>query len=251
MSCKGEGLPPILSPGPGTPPPPPRPSPTVPIPTQHLHAQEACAYAPGFWLVCSSSCPQRTHTTSMQASSGTMGQTTTSGTALVRQGGLSLMFSKDWQPCFWVLRANKLLLFESEAAWARNPETALPKKSILLTEGLSVSPLKYKDYGGKHGPLHYFALEESMDGKVAVAAKFAATDRDALAVLHDGLDAHIKEETKRRLDYSVMVLKSSTVRERIIETVIMKEHVRASEVATASAAGTGSPSLEEPRGDAV
>lgn len=163
-----------------------------------------------------------------------------SGRALVRHGTWSLLLKKDWQPCFWVLREDKLLVFERQADYT-DGAGAGAQKVLPLTERLVLSPLKYKDYGRPSGPLHYFALEESLGGKAGVTPllKFASAEHATAERLHTALQDHLKEVIRRRIAYANKVVGNAATREKVIQGVVMKEHgIRSAAVA----AGGESPS---------
>jgi len=162
-----------------------------------------------------------------------------SGRALIRDGAWSLLLKKDWQPCFWVLREDKLLVFQQQADYTDGAGSGA-QKVLPLTERLVLSPLKYKDYGRPSGPLHYFALEESLGGKAGLTPllKFASAEQGVVERLHTALRDHLKEVIRRRIAYANKVVGNAATREKVVQGVIMKEHgIRSAAVA----AGGGSP----------
>jgi len=162
-----------------------------------------------------------------------------SGRALIRDGAWSLLLKKDWQPCFWVLREDKLLVFQQQADYTDGAGSGA-QKVLALTERLVLSPLKYKDYGRPSGPLHYFALEESLGGKAGLTPllKFASAEQGVVERLHTALRDHLKEVIRRRIAYANKVVGNAATREKVVQGVIMKEHgIRSAAVA----AGGGSP----------
>lgn len=162
-----------------------------------------------------------------------------SGRALVRHGAWSLLLKKDWQPCFWVLREDKLLVFEQQADYTDGAGSGA-QKVLPLTERLVLSPLKYKDYGRPSGPLFYFALEESLGGKSGLTPllKFASTEEGIVERLRAALQDQLKEVIRRRIAYANKVVGNAATREKVVQGVIMKEHgIRSAAVA----AGGGSP----------
>lgn len=192
-----------------------------------------------------------------------------SGRALVRHGAWSLLLRKDWQPCFWVLRGDKLLVFERQADYTDGAGSGA-QKVLPLTERLVLSPLKHKDYGRPTGPLHYFALEESLGGKAGMTPllEFASAELEPVGRLHAALEGHLREVVRRRIAYANKVVGNAATREKIVQGVVMKEHATRSAAVVAAAAG-GSPTarrgddggagagggggglLETPRGNAV
>ena len=172
-------------------------------------------------------------------------QQTLSGRALVRHGAWSLLLKKDWQPCFWVLREDKLLVFEQQADYTDGAGSGA-QKVLPLTERLVLSPLKYKDYGRPSGPLHCFAMEESLGGKAGLTPllKFASAEQGIVERLHAALQEHLKEVIRRRIAYANKVVGNAATREKVVHGVIMKEHgIRAAAVA----AGGGSPAAHSRR----
>jgi len=162
-----------------------------------------------------------------------------SGRALIRHGAWSSLLKKDWQPCFWVLREDKLLVFQQQADYTDGAGSGA-QKVLPLTERLVLSPLKYKDYGRPSGPLHYFALEESLGGKAGLTPllKFASAEQGVVERLHTALRDHLKEVIRRRIAYANKVVGNAATREKVVQGVIMKEHgIRSAAVA----AGGGSP----------
>lgn len=165
------------------------------------------------------------------------------GQTLYRLPGLGATLLKAWRPGFWVLWGERLLVYESRAAYeqskaASSSSSSSPsakKQVALVDEGLLAGELKYKDYGARFGSLHHFTLEERRDGATSTVIKFASTDRSALAFLRDALQARLSEAVKRRLDYAVKVVGSAGPRQTIIDNLVMKE--RTASAAAAAAAG--------------
>lgn len=131
-------------------------------------------------------------------------------------------------------------MFEQQADYTDGAGSGA-QKVLPLTEGLVLSPLKYKDYGRPSGPLHYFALEESLGGKAGLTPllKFASAERGAVERLHAALQEHLTEVVRRRIAYANKVVGNAATREKVIQGVVMKEHGIRS--AVAAAAGGGSP----------
>jgi hypothetical protein len=174
-----------------------------------------------------------------------------SGRALVRHGTWSLLMKKDWQQCFWVLREEKLMVFEQQADYTDGAGSGA-QKVLPYTERLVLSPLKYKDYGRPAGPLHYFALEESLGGKAGLTPllKFASAERGAVERLHAALQENLTEVVRRRIAYANKVVGNAATREKVIQGLVMKElGIRS---AVAPAVGGGSPAAAAAlRGDKV
>lgn len=108
-----------------------------------------------------------------QGSSQQAAAPTLCGQALYRLPGLASALFKEWKPGFWVLKGEKLLLFESKAAYeqsklpgsaAASSSSSLLKQQVPLAEGLVVGELKYKEYGPKFGALHHFTVDNRRDG---------------------------------------------------------------------------------------
>jgi hypothetical protein len=151
---------------------------------------------------------------------------------------------KEWQRGFWVLRAEKLMVFESKEAYEAFKKHGAPpsllKKRVQLAEGLQLTPIKFKDYGATFGRLHYFALEQLHHGATSMVLKFASDERGGVAFLHNALEARLAEAVKRRIDYAVKVVGSAGPRQRIIDEVVMKERTRmAAEGALGGGGGAG------------
>lgn len=191
--------------------------------------------------------PPPTRPTSSSSSASSIPTPTTrqaltlSGTALTRHGALSLFTHTSWHPCFWVLKKDKLQIFDTHAEYEQGTP---PKKAIPLVERMSVGELKYKHYSGKHGGnLHYFAIEELVDGRKSVVIKFASLEREEMEAMQSAIAASLEEEIRRRIEYSVKVLKDPSQRQKVIDTVIMKERTRSS---SGSVDGNGKASSSLP-----
>eukprot|EP01041_Mallomonas_annulata_P012704 gene12704-26760_t len=100
------------------------------------------------------------------------------------------LFTKEWDPMYWVLEDNTLLLYRNKHDFYQNPRGALVKKKILLKHNHRCVKIKQKEYKGM-GQVYNFMLEEVQDYGAVNAGKFASESYGPLEALWLALKTRI------------------------------------------------------------
>jgi hypothetical protein len=159
-----------------------------------------------------------------ESTSPSESQTIFKGECLARIS-VRTLFVKDWKPCYWVIRKDRLWLFRNQADYEHSPAGTGMKKEVPIRENLTIGDIKYKSYSG-FGGLHHFTVDEVVDGSTSTVVKFASTKREEIIEVHSALVQRLQDEKMRRLDYAVRAVGTSQARQVVVDEEVMRETTR-------------------------